>query len=154
MTLYVPECKLKTDFEQEFTDTPEYKTRGISLKYKIQIYNGSDVCKIMRDFKVYFCRNKDEMFSMVPRDEGTRRYSSHISFVDNMEVANIAPHEIVVYEQSLYLFLKDSNYEKLNDVNRIELRFIDEKDKTHKVILKSEQINLDKLREEDIKNYK
>mgnify|MGYP003107581123 FL=1 len=76
---------------------------GYSIKYIIQIYNQSDTPKIMRDFRLIFYKNAKEQYSLIPDNEETRRYSAHISHIDEMEVANIAPKEIQVLKQSIYV---------------------------------------------------
>ena len=58
---------------------------GYSIKYIIQIYNQSDTPKIMRDFRLIFYKNTKEQYSLIPDNEETRRYSAHISHIDEME---------------------------------------------------------------------
>lgn len=74
-----------------------------SLKYKIQVYNRSDTPKIMRNFKVTFVKDKKMVYSLVPKNETTRVYTSYSSKVDEMEVSNIIPREIQVLEHSGYV---------------------------------------------------
>ena len=147
LKIYVPNFELKLDFEENFSEkkNSEREIRGITIRYKIQIYNGSDICKIMRDFKIRFYNGKNVLFTQIPRDEATRHFLSHISFVDDMEVANIAPHEIAVIDQSCYLHKNDVDFEKMSLVNNIVLGFIDEKDKKHSVMLQTKQLNINEM---------
>ncbi|MCQ4922264.1 hypothetical protein NE686_04150 [Tissierella carlieri] len=106
---------------------------GYSVKYVIQVYNKSDTPKIMRDFKFVFFKNKKEIYSIVPDNEDTRRYSSYTTNINEMEISNIAPKEIQVLKQSIYIM-----YEVLDRIegsDRIELQYRDEKDKKRKVTL-------------------
>ena len=147
LKIYVPSFELKLDFEDYFSvkKNSEREIRGITIRYKIQIYNGSDICKIMRDFKIRFCNGKNVLFTQIPRDEATRHFIGHISFTDYMEVANIAPHEIAVIDQSYYLHKTDADFEKMNLVNSIVLEFMDEKDKKHSVMLQTKQLNINEM---------
>jgi hypothetical protein len=104
-----------------------------SFSYTLQVYNKSDTPKIMRNFKVKFYKEKREMFSFIPNDEATRKFSSHAYYVDRMEVINIKPKEIQVLKQSGYI-----NYEELNSIeesSKVELIYYDEKDKKRTIML-------------------
>lgn len=106
---------------------------GYSVKYVIQVYNKSDTPKIMRDFKFVFFKNKKEIYALVPDNEDTRRYSSYTTNIDEMEISNIAPKEIQVLKQSIYIMYEV--LDRIEGYDRIELQYRDEKDKKRKVTL-------------------
>lgn len=114
---------------------------GYSIKYIIQIYNQSDTPKIMRDFRLIFYKNAKEQYSLIPDNEETRRYSAHISHIDEMEVANIAPKEIQVLKQSIYVMYH--MLDKIQGADKVELQYKDEKDKNRKIILSNKVITTD-----------
>ena len=114
---------------------------GYSIKYIIQIYNQSDTPKIMRDFRLIFYKNAKEQYSLIPDNEETRRYSAHISHIDEMEVANIAPKEIQVLKQSIYVMY--DMLDKIQGADKVELQYKDEKDKNRKIILSNKVITTD-----------
>lgn len=114
---------------------------GYSLKYTIQIYNQSETPKIMRDFKIVFYEKAKERYSLTPDNEETRRYSAHISHIDEMEVANIAPKEIQVLKHSIYIMY--DMLSKIEGVDKVELQYRDEKGKKRKEILSNKVITTD-----------
>lgn len=111
---------------------------GYDMKYTIQVYNKSDTPKIMRDFRVIFFKDKKEVYSLVPSDEGTRRYTAHVSRVDEMEISNIAPKEIQVLDQTVYIMYDE--LDRIEGVNKVELQYKDEKDKNKKYVLSKKLI--------------
>lgn len=114
---------------------------GYSVKYVIQVYNKSDTPKIMRDFKLVFLKNMEEVYSLVPDDEETRRYSSHMTHIDEMEISNIEPKKIQVLKQSIYVMY--DMLDRIEGANKVELQYRDEKDKKRKVILSNKVITID-----------
>jgi hypothetical protein len=104
-----------------------------SFSHKIQVYNKSEIPKIMRDFKVIFLKDKEIVYSLVPNDEATRRISGPIHHVDVMEVSNIMPKTIQVIEHSG--IVKKEDFDKVNCSNRIELLYYDEKDRKKRLLL-------------------
>ena len=106
---------------------------GYSIKYTIQVYNKSDTPKIMRDFKLVFIKKTKEIYTIVPSDEETRRYSSHSTQIDTMEISNIAPKEIQSLNQSTYIM--NDMLDRLENTDKVELHYRDEKSKKRKIIL-------------------
>ena len=109
------------------------KIHHYSISYKIQVYNKSDTPKIMRDFKVMFFKDKKVVYSLVPKNEATRRYASHSYILDEMEVSNVTPREVQVLEHSGAIMGEIS--EKIEGTTKIELLYYDEKNKKRRVPL-------------------
>lgn len=57
----------------------------------------------MRKFSVEFYKDKSLVMIIIPRDESTRIFSSGVSRVEDMEIANIQSHEIFSYVHSVYI---------------------------------------------------
>lgn len=114
---------------------------GYSVKYVIQVYNKSDTPKIMRDFKLIFLKNMEEVYTIVPKDEETKRYSSHITYIDEMEILNVEPKKIQVLKQSIYV--KYDMLDRIEGANKVELQYRDEKDKKRTIILSNKVITSD-----------
>lgn len=143
LRIYLPKYKVKYDSYDSvgcFSDGDE-KSRfyGFSMKYTIQVYNQSDSPKIMRDFHLVFFKDKKEIYSIVPKDEGTRRYSSHISSVDEMEISNVSPKEIQVMDHSVYFF--EGEMHNIEGANLVELQYRDEKNRKRKFVITKETIS-------------
>ncbi|WP_416731380.1 hypothetical protein [Fictibacillus sp. JL2B1089] len=74
-----------------------------SLYLNIEIYNGSEMPKILRDIKFSFYNEKLFLFSVNPNDESTARISAGARRSDPLLNINIPPKQIVTYELSNYL---------------------------------------------------
>jgi hypothetical protein len=92
----------------------------------------------MRDFKFVFFKNKKEVYALVPENEDTRRYSSYTTNIDEMEISNIAPKEIQILKQSVYIMYE--MLDKIEGSDKIELQYKDEKDKKRKVTLSNKVV--------------
>lgn len=114
---------------------------GYSVKYVIQVYNKSDTPKIMRDFKLVFLKDMEENYALVPKDEETKRYSSHIPIIDEMEILNIEPKKIQVLKQSIYV--SHNMLDRIEGANKVELQYRDEKDKKRKIMLSNKVVTTD-----------
>ena len=152
LKIYISKYNAKYDSYKNagcFSDGDE-KTRlySFSMKYTIQVYNQSDSQKIMRDFHLVFKEDRQEIYSIVPKDEVTRRYSSHISSIDDMEISNISPREIQVLDHSFYFLEKEMH--NIEGANLVELQYKDEKNKKRKFAISKDTISRNKfIPEED-----
>lgn len=106
---------------------------------KYQVYNGSDIPKIMRDFKVSFIKDTQEVYSVIPKDKTTARISNKAYNIEEMEIFNISPKEIRVIEQSVYVSEKDLDL--IEATTKIELSYYDEKETKRKFNLTTEKIS-------------
>ena len=138
--------KLKTyliDWEDKYETFKDVKCYSSDTKisdfyhytftYTLQVYNKSEVPKIMRNFKVNFYDEKTKIFSYIPDDETTRRYSNHRYHTDKMEVINISPKEIQVLKQSGYV--KYEELEHIEGASKVDLTYYDERNKRRAVTL-------------------
>ena len=71
----------------------------------------------------------------------TQVHAADISHIDEMEVANIAPKEIQVLKQSIYVMY--DMLDKIQGADKVELQYKDEKDKNRKIILSNKVITTD-----------
>ena len=90
-------------------------------------------------------RNKKLIFSKVPTDELTRVYNQHISHAEKSELSNIPSHEIMGFDQSVYLRYSDAHFKCLNGITRVELSYLDENDKKRTIILSTDPIIIPKI---------
>jgi len=104
-----------------------------SFSYTLQVYNKSDVPKIMKDFKIKFYKEKEEVYSFIPNNDYTERYGAGSTMVDKMEVANIKPKEIQVLKQSGYV--NENDLDIIEGTSKIKLTYYDEKDKERTILL-------------------
>lgn len=122
---------------------------GYSIRYRFEIYNGYDYPRVVRKFLLDFYRNKKLVFSEVPKDELTRIYNHHISHAENSELANIPSHEIMAFDQSVYLMYSDESFNKLDGITRVELSYLDENDKKRTIIISEDPIIIPKVKKKN-----
>ncbi|EMG25907.1 hypothetical protein K7G42_06055 [Streptococcus parauberis] len=111
---------------------------GYKMKYSFEVYNGTDLSRIMRGFRVVFYNGDKAVFSEIPKNEETRRYSQHFSSIDEMEILNIYPREIQVLKHSLYI--SEEDLDKIEDSTKIVMTYYNEKDKQKSLILSDEKV--------------
>ncbi len=71
----------------------------VSLKAKIEIYNGSEVSKILRDIRfVFYDEKKKKLLSITPEDKSTQRFAAATYWRDELYNINILPKQILVFE--------------------------------------------------------
>ena len=113
---------------KEDSDFYHYK-----FSYTLQVYNKSEIPKIMCNFEVEFYKERKETYSLIPNNDYTERNASGATWVDKMEVANIRPKEIQVLKQSSYI--NDNDLDFIEGSSKIELTYHDEKDKERTILL-------------------
>ncbi len=113
---------------------------GYSIKYKFQVYNGYEEPQIMRDFKLKFFKNKKEIFFLVPRDETTKHLSDAGYRIDDVDIFNLKPKEIHSFHQSVYILESKEEINMLDGVTKVELSYLDNRDRIHKLLLSQEKI--------------
>ena len=122
---------------------------GYSIRYRFKIYNGYDYPRVARKFLLNFYRNNKLVFSKVPKDESTRVYSHHISRAEDSELSNIPSHEIMGFDQSVYMLYSDECFTKLDGITRVELSYLDENDKKRTIIFSKDPIFIPKVNNND-----
>lgn len=97
---------------------------GFSLKYKLHIYNSSDIPRIMRDFQIIIYLDNRIIHRLIPKDETTRVYKTHYFTVDEAGIVNINSREAIELEQSIYIHEEDM---QTTQFNKIDLCYINDK---------------------------
>ena len=120
--------------EKKDTDFYHY-----TFSYILQVYNRSDIPKIMRNFKIRFLRNGKEVFSMTPDDNSTRKFVNSGYYIDKIEVINVNPKEIQVLKQSGYISYEELKY--IENASKVELIYYNEKDKKRTIVLHKDIIS-------------
>jgi hypothetical protein len=75
---------------------------NIKLQHSIEIFNGSESPRILRDAMYSFYKGKKLLFSVSPDDKTTERYGSHRYWIDEFSNINIPPKQIVNINLSKY----------------------------------------------------
>lgn len=117
---------------------------GFKLKYSFQVYNGTGLPRIMKDFKIVFYKGNKIVYSEVPDNEQTRENKQYYSTIDEMEVFNIYPREIQVLKHSMYIH--ENDLIKIEGATKVEMIYFDEKGKKKSLLLSTNEISQ--------KNYK
>lgn len=114
---------------KERTDFYGYESEVI-----LEVYNGSNTQKIMRNVKTNFYKDDVEKYKATPKNEDSRRKTESGWITrDSVEVVNFKPKEVIKLKLSNYIY-----EDKLNEIekcNKVYLTYIDEKNKTRKILL-------------------
>ena len=118
---------------------------GYENQVKLEIYNGSNNPKIMRNIKIRYYKNNIEKYVVIPKDESSARISEARCIIkDEIEVINFRPKEVMELKISNYIHEKD--LEKIEMCNRIYLTYNDEKNRKRKILLSKKIITKDNYR--------
>lgn len=117
------------------------QTEYYEYKLSLDLYNSSGEIKIMRDVKVIFAKNTEELYICTPKDDSTRRASSHMVFFDEVSAINIPARTVVNINLHNGKWKEQNNdkngLEFLWKTNRIYLLYKNEKNKEKRVLIKS-----------------
>jgi len=103
-----------------------------NYKIILDIYNKSDIPKIMRDINIRFVENQNVLYKEVPDDDKTKRFSAAQAWYDKVEPLTIQPKTIqqVVLRSSVdtrknkSLFAYNSIWLVYNDNRNISRRIL------------------------------
>jgi len=122
------------------------KMEGYQFITVIDVYNSSELPKIMRNIKLVIFEQNKTICELVVKDEETRRMTqAHYITADDASIYNIGGKE--TYSLKLGASLPSDIAEKLKNGLTLKLRYKDEKDKD-----KYFEIFNGKIEEENIKN--
>ncbi len=119
-------------FEKCNSNEAKYYHYNLSL----DIYNSSRETRIMRNIQVVFMDRKSLLFSSVPMDDATKRYSHPLVHYDAISVVNISAKTVVAIDMHAGFNNSDEEWERLSKANRIVLIYKDEKNKKKAVVIK------------------
>lgn len=112
-------------FEKCNSNEAEYYNYNLSL----DIYNSSRETRIMRNIQVVFMDRKSLLFSSVPMDDATKRFSHPLVHYDEISVVNIPAKSVVAVEMHAGLNKSCEEWGYFSKANRVTLVYIDEKNK-------------------------
>lgn len=121
-------------YENVLRGSTTKKTKNSVIDYfkydfTIDIYNSSELPKIMREIKVNVYKNKELLKEIEVKDESTRRLTSaRCVTVDNLNLYNISAKESVSFDLSVDL--PSDIAEKLKDGLILKMCYKDEKNKS------------------------
>lgn len=105
------------------------------IDFHLELYNPSEVPKAIRELKILFCNEVDEIyFSLIPQDKNTESRFQHYSMMDDLNIINIQPKNLI--ELDLHSTI-GKNMGNLKKVKIIYLEFEDIKGKRHRKLIKS-----------------
>lgn len=114
------------------------EVKSYTYKASLDLYNSSGYTKIMRNIQILFSDGNSDIETLTPKDDATKRFSSSMVFYDDVGPINIPPKAIIkldLHNGSLY---KDGNYDYIWKTKKIYLIYNDEKNKTNRILIKSE----------------
>ncbi len=115
------------------------QTQDYLYRVSFDLYNSSRETKIMRNIEIVFSNGKKELYCSIPKDEATKRMSSPFIHYDNVLPINIPPKSIIHIELQNWLSDSDDSLKHIWSTTRVYLRYINEKNRKKKVLIKKER---------------
>lgn len=112
------------------------KTQSYGYYLSLDLYNNSGTTKIMRNIDIVFASDKKELIRSVPRDDSTKRYSSHTTIYDTIEPINIPPKTVLKID--MHEGYWEDSLSFIWEVDRVFLKYTNEKNKSKKILIKKE----------------
>lgn len=113
-------------------------TELYSYKLHLDVYNSSAETLIMRDIQIVFNNGKQDVHSSTPKDDSTRRISSHLSFYDDILPMNIPPKSVLQLHLHDGEWNKDHKMDFIWKTKAVYLVYKDMKNKERRFLIKSE----------------
>jgi len=109
-----------------------------NYELSLDVYNNSGEMKIMRNIKVVFSNNKNELYQSIPKDDATRRISHQMMFYDDISPINIPSKSVINIKFHNSLWNKNGSLDFIWNTNSVFLRYTDEKNKDKNILIKKE----------------
>ena len=117
------------------------ETEYYHYELSLDLYNSSRDIKIMRQVHLEFLDKKKVLFEDIPLDDSTRVYSRPVVHYDDISVVNIPGKSAINIQLHGGLYggkaNKNENWDLLWNTNKIVLVYVDEKNKSNKVVLQT-----------------
>lgn len=107
-----------------------------SYKCFIDIYNSSAETKIMRNIEVVFANNNTELWCETPDNYDSRHFTAGCTRYDKIEPINISPKTVMKLSLHNGRWDKDNDLNFLWKVNKIFIRYTNEKNKIKTIKIK------------------
>jgi hypothetical protein len=117
--------------DTENLDEAEY----IIATIKLEVYNSSEIPKILREVKLCFFNDKQLLFDIKPDDEATRRVAAAMEIYEPLDNINLPPKNIIVL--NLRCIIPKEKLELFKQCNKIFLEVRNHKGSKDRVLLYS-----------------
>ena len=117
------------------------ETEVYSYNLLLDVYNSSADTLIMRDIRIVFSDGNQDVHSSTPKNDSTRRTSSHMSFYDDIIPVNVPPKSV------LQLHLHDGEWKNEHKMDfiwktkKVFFAYKDMKNNERRFLIKSEEYN-------------
>lgn len=143
--LYLKDWDVKNTIKNEFRERTYIKTTSLEveslyIKFKMDIYNSSEIPKIMRNIKIGFYDNKKELFSVILNDKDNEITREYFSFSQESTIINIEAKKCIVKEFNFNIDDK-TIIDLLKNTNTIYFMYTNEKNKNKKVLIRKNILN-------------
>lgn len=121
-------------FNRSFISFNDILDNGsVSLEFILDIFNSSNIQKIMRDITIQFFNNSDMRLEVVPLLETDIKFKDQVKKPIIFDINNILPKEL--QRVHLHIFIYSENLPKIIDTDHIYLKFTNENNMTKKFLL-------------------
>jgi hypothetical protein len=127
------------------------QTEYYGYSFSLEIYNSSEKTKIMRNIEVMFMEENKICFINTPNDSASRT-GEMISVYKEIEPVNIPARTVIKVDLSNGFHNNELSF--IWNVNRVILKYVDEHNRTKKLLIKKEQYSnyFDNHKTEDTQN--
>ncbi|WP_146874016.1 hypothetical protein [Bacillus paralicheniformis] len=105
----------------------------VEIKSQIEIYNGAEIPKILREVKFCFYKNTNLLVSVIPDDVATERFDRYSHYRDELFNINLPSKQIT--EINLIKNIKEEETRLVKKCNRVYLETKDHNGKIYKALL-------------------
>ncbi|WP_411682458.1 hypothetical protein [Clostridium thailandense] len=143
--LYLKEWEVENTEENEIGEINYIKTTSLEvdslyIKLTMDIYNSSEIPKIMRNIKIGFYNNKKELFSIVPNDKDNEFKGQQFNFPQKSTIINLESKKCIIKKFSFNI--SDKNViDLLKNANVIYFMYTNENNKNKKFPMRKNIIN-------------
>lgn len=94
------------------------------VTFDLELYNSTEVPQSIRNLNVkFYNQRKQLLFSILPKDEATRRFVASQNMRDVLSIVNIPSKQINKY--GIFLFIEKTNCEKISLCKNIYFEYTD-----------------------------
>ena len=112
------------------------ETNGLSCDYSLDMYNSTGNVRIMRDIKFVLSDDKNDFETQIPNDATTRRTSAGRVRFDEINALNIPPKTVMRLDLHNGIWNHECIPDFIWKVKKVYLTYTDEKNKSHRVLIK------------------
>ena len=111
------------------------EARGYKYSLSLDLYNSSALTKIMRDIKIIFTDDKSVLWSGVPDDKTTEKFTAGTVWYNKIEPVNIPPKTVIKLCLRDCIWNSKGEMDFIWNARKVYLQYTDEKNRRRKKLI-------------------